>query len=269
VRGEPSGDPRRRARACRVAALVLALLLGREPAASAEGAGQACERAVLLAGAKYSACVLRARADAAPPAQPAYGPCENRLAKRVQAAHRKFGSACPQRVWTGRGQRFVDLGDGTVRDELTGLQWEKKRNLDGTPQPDDPHDADNVYTWTATRSGKGQDGTAFATFLTALNRPSRCFAMHCDWRLPSLHELQMLLLSPMPCGVSPCLDPIFGPTAASTYWSGTESVWHPVRAWYVVFSSGYVTTAPKVSPYYVRAVRGGQPRDDVDPRALQ
>jgi len=37
--------------------------------------------------------------------------------------------------------RFVDNGDGTVTDNMTGLMWEKKDNSSGI------HDMDNIYTW--------------------------------------------------------------------------------------------------------------------------
>ena len=219
---------------------------------------QRCERAVLLAAAKYSSCILQLRAVAATSGTAAdYTPCEDRFGTKMAAVDQKYGPGCRKSVWSARSQRFVDQGDGTVLDAATGLQWEKKRNLDNKPALDDPHDADNVYTWTAGRAGTAQDGTAFTGFLAALNG-GECFAKHCDWRLPSLPELRTILLSPMPCGDPTCIDPIFGPTAASIYWSGTESTFHLVRAWYVVFASGYVKTAAKVSPNHVRAVRGGR-----------
>ncbi|MBW2709452.1 MAG: hypothetical protein JRD04_09275 [Deltaproteobacteria bacterium] len=37
--------------------------------------------------------------------------------------------------------------DGMVRDNVTGLIWEVKQNKDGTKNYDNPHDADNTYTW--------------------------------------------------------------------------------------------------------------------------
>ena len=241
-----------------VAVIVLAGTLCLSAPTWAATDAQQCERAVLLASAKHSACLFRARAVATMAGTPAdYRLCEDRFGKKVLAANQKYGPACPKNIWTGGSQRFVDQGDGTVRDEATGLQWEKKQNLDGKPIPDDPHDADNVYTWTAKPSGKDADGTAFTRFLAVLNG-GECFAKHCDWRLPALAELRTILVSPMPCGANPCVDPIFGPTPPSIYWSGEESVYHPVRAWYVFFVSGYWTTAAKVSPSYVRAVRGGR-----------
>ena len=67
-------------------------------------------------------------------------------------------------------------------------------------------------------------GTAFTDFLYNLNGgPYGCtsdygythqdggFAGHCDWRLPTIAELQTILLAPYPCGTSPRIDPIFWP----------------------------------------------------------
>src|SRR5262245_36644002 len=71
------------------------------------------------------------------------------------------------------------------------------------------------------------------------------FPGHNDWRLPSElgcngpgvwgppgytcgssdpHELETILLEPYGCGTSPCIDPIFGPTASNRYWSSSLSV---------------------------------------------
>lgn len=156
--------------------------------------------------------------------------------------------------------RFIDNGDGTITDTQTGLQWEKKTD-DGSV-----HDKDNIYRWSNT--GTAPDGTAFTDFLATLN--SNClgtsgdgstvtagFAGHCDWRLPTIAELRSILLAPSPCGTSPCINPIFGPTAASLYWSSTTHASLPSFAWDVFFSDGLVVINGKFSINPVRAVRGG------------
>lgn len=248
-----------RGRAGILAVVVLATLAGGGPSARAATDAQRCERALVLAGGKYAACLARARGRALlDGAAPDFRPCVQRFGKRTEAVHRRYLAACPKAVWSGGTQRFVASGDGTVRDLATGLQWEQKRNLDETRVPGDPHDADNVYTWTVKKRGTASDGTLFTEFLASLNR-APCFAGHCDWRMPSMPELQTILASPKPCGRKPCIDPIFGPTAPTTYWTGEESVYHPIRAWYVFFISGYWSTAEKVSANAARAVRGGGP----------
>jgi hypothetical protein len=158
-----------------------------------------------------------------------------------------------------RDPRFRDNGDGTVTDRLTELQWEKKTNLDGTPNFADPHDADNKYTWSADAGGlNGANGTAFMDFLRTLNSGT-CFVGQCDWRLPTRVELLSIVSPAFPrCSKSPpCIDPVFGPTA-KFYWSATTDAPNTDSAWIGSFSKGFV--APdgyKGIDLYVRAVRGG------------
>ena len=162
------------------------------------------------------------------------------------------------------GVRFVDNGDGTVTDVDTGLMWEQKTTAVGSGvNLADPHDVDNTYTW-STGTNK-PDGMAYTDFLGALNggtspdgvATSGCFAGHCDWRLPTVEELQTILLAAYPCGTSPCIDSAFGPTQSNYYWSATTSAGAPDRAWDVYFYDGIVNDDYKTSCNYVRAVRGG------------
>jgi hypothetical protein len=148
--------------------------------------------------------------------------------------------------------RFKDNGDGTVTDRLTQLQWEKKTH-DATV-----HDMDDLYSWSAGGEGfAAADGTAFTSFLATLNNDG-CFVGQCDWRLPTIYELQTILLDGYPCATSPCIDQtIFGPTAADYYWSATALATDPTDAWNVFFDPGYVGYSHTGSSYYVRAVRGG------------
>src|SRR5579872_2888683 len=112
--------------------------------------------------------------------------------------------------------RFVDNGDGTVTDNMTGLMWEQK-SPGGTG---DVHDLFASYSWSI--SPPAPDGTLFFSFLNQLNglgegpipSSSSCFAGYCDWRIPSIGELRAIVAPPLPgqqvC-TSPCLDPTFGP----------------------------------------------------------
>jgi hypothetical protein len=158
--------------------------------------------------------------------------------------------------------RFVDNGDGTICDSQTGLMWEMKDASDGTQDLTNPRDVDNHYIWTS-ESGAPfpPDGTVFTDFLARLNNTVASsasdtpFAGHTDWRIPTIAELQTIL----DCSFGlPCIDPIFGPTATSFYWSSTSNASDPLFAWVVDFVDGDVFNSNKSFGVRVRAVRGGR-----------
>ena len=158
--------------------------------------------------------------------------------------------------------RYVDNGDGTVTDHQTGLQWEQKTDDDTV------HDKDNTYTWSD--SGAPPDGQAFVTLLGTLNACVEApgfpptdvqggFAGHCDWRLPTIVEIQTLVdTTATGCGSgTACIDPIFGPTINYNYWSSTTFAENTDFAWYCDFDVGQVEEAGKSFAGHVRAVRRG------------
>ncbi len=122
--------------------------------------------------------------------------------------------------------RFEDNADGTISDNQTGLQWEKKVELDGSLNFANPHDTDNYYRWSGTctvNTSKfcqptsaaatlcaanaeggttgcdectGGDGTcnqARTAWTWAADLNTASFGGHTDWRVPTLQELQGIL----------------------------------------------------------------------------
>ena len=150
--------------------------------------------------------------------------------------------------------RFVDKGDGTICDSATGLMWEKKQSC---ADSGNPHCVDNFYSWSATPPFIEPTGTLYSDFLGRLNRgdfPS-CLGSRCDWRIPTLDELKSL--HPDTCGTL-CIDPIFGPTKASYYWSSTQWFSQPAYASIVDFRRLSYSFGEKYGNAYARAVRGGR-----------
>ena len=116
------------------------------------------------------------------------------------------------------------------------------------------HDKDDVYNWSNSVL-KHADGHAFTTFLATLN--TDCTGTWCDWRIPTVLELQTILAQGYPCTASPCLSPTFGPTVAGPYWTDTQMSSVYDKTYFVDFSNGSVDAGDAYSMYSVRAVRGG------------
>jgi Protein of unknown function (DUF1566) len=137
----------------------------------------------------------------------------------------------------------------------------------------DVHDVYKKYFWSI--GTNNPDGTAFTTFLTALNGGAtgvgNCttdsdgdtqnggFAGHCDWRLPALEELSGIVdpLAPGCSASAPCIDPAAGPMQSDLYWTATGLGGDSSQAWLVNFGDGLLYYGSKTPSYYVRAVRGG------------
>jgi hypothetical protein len=178
--------------------------------------------------------------------------CQTRFEAKLLAlsAHAKV-AALPCRYGVNR--------DGTVTDYDTGLQWEQK-TADGSV-----HDEANEYDWSPT-SGR-PDGTVFTEFLGTLNNAtssdgttsSGCFAGHCEWRLPSIVELETIVDLGAPGCESrgACIDQtVFGPTIPFFYWSATTDAGFPGFAWGVAFGdAGSVSSAIEEAPLFARGVR--------------
>jgi uncharacterized protein DUF1566 len=237
-----------------IAISISVLVVGTATAGFAPSAEERCQAGRAKAAGKYARCIqneigttyLRATTGNSLPNTEKFGKCVTKYAAtwtRLQAE-----AAASPATETCDAARYVDNPDGTVTDNLTALQWEKKTS-DATV-----HDKDNSYSWTDTVTAA--DGTAFTTFLAGLNGAG--FAGQYDWRLPTLAELASIM-QPL-CPTAPCIDPIFDPIGALPYWSSTSDQVTPSYAWFVIFENGFPVSGPKsilASPWGARAVRGG------------
>lgn len=163
-----------------------------------------------------------------------------------------------------------------VYDRLTGLTWEKKTDDESecTLSPD------RCWTTGFSWSSPGgppypPDGSAFTVLVYEMNGGATTsgwcasvdgvhdavgYGGHCDWRLPTAAELQTILSEPYPCGSSPCIDPLFGPTQAFWHWSASACPDSPAGgAWAVNFEDGQLLciNGKLDDSFYARAVRGG------------
>jgi hypothetical protein len=188
---------------------------------------------------------------------------------------------------------FQDLGNCTTRDNATGLQWEQKQDVPGPHHVDNryvwagcceddcntmcqPNAAASATCMAMAEGGTvgcgatcptggcyvERGGLAITTIFDWINQiNAENFAGHNDWRLPSeaafnptgANELESILQHP--CTGSPCIDPIFGPTTPTGYWSRTADVTRGSDAWFVNFFDGVISNSQKREPFYVRAVR--------------
>lgn len=151
---------------------------------------------------------------------------------------------------------YTDLGNGIVRDNVTGLQWVKDGNLMATRDPSFDNDTD---AWGGTAGDGAVNWQHALDYVTKLN--DEYYLGHDDWRLPTIKELSTLAdrsISPDP---GPIINTTFFPnTLASAYWSSTPDVdtRYSEKAWYVHFSYGSVSNHSKNTNAYVRAVRSAQ-----------
>jgi hypothetical protein len=234
--------------ACVTSVLVLAgFLIGSGAALAASVPADICQAAKLRAAGKEASCLMKAQAKTILGKAGDTAKCETTLLDAFVKLDAKGGCGTSgdgplvsSRIVVSfdltngvlsPGSPFTDLGDGTVVDSRTGLQWEKKTAGSGTTT--NPHGVDSFWSWGD--SNLTPNGTVFTQFLAFLNRSpvftqfttagaptasavippfafGGCFAGHCDWRLPTAAELQTIIDPSVPdCAAcrSFCVDPAF------------------------------------------------------------
>lgn len=179
----------------------------------------------------------------------------------------------------GIGFRFVKISEkGTetsntendwacVKDERTGLIWEKKTNSG-------LHNKDDTYSWYI-RNGYLNGGAAGVenasrnvchgyssdddltycntqAFLDRVNEEALCG--YSDWRLPYREELRNIADLSV---INPSIDTDFFPnTLGEFYWTASPFASSVDYAWIYDFYDGYGNFYPRSNSYRVRLVRG-------------
>ena len=242
------------------------------PAFSAASPAQKCEATKLKLAGKDAACRAKALAKIALGGTADLTTCEAKLSAGFAKVEAKGGCATTGDAGAvatpidaavatvdallARKARFVDNGDGTITDNQAGLQWEKKVN-----DPTSVHGVGflNRQAWSAACNDTSPDGPIFTAFIAALDDATTgCFAGHCDWRVPSIAELESIV-DPSLCAAdmnTPCIDPIFLPTDVVD-WSSTTDERFPDEALFEwMYVGGLQLSFPKCENLpAVRAVR--------------
>lgn len=148
---------------------------------------------------------------------------------------------------------YTDLGNGIVRDNVTGLEWVQDGNLIASRNPEFDNDVDTF----GSMAGDGRVTWQHALdYVGLLNNGT--FIDYNDWRLSTIKELATLVDSSIPFP-GPTIDTDFFPgTVSSSYWASTVVASTPSLAWDIDFrNNGYVGAGQKFYNQYVRVVRGG------------
>jgi len=128
--------------------------------------------------------------------------------------------------------RFVDHGDGTVSDNLTGLEWTK-----------DANPAKGAMNWQQALD-----------YVKTLNTGGNS-----DWRLPNVNELESLINAGPPYYPALPQGHPFTNLQWDDYWSSTSEAGYAYRAWVMGMDDGNVSHASKEdSSHDVWPVRAGQ-----------
>ena len=136
--------------------------------------------------------------------------------------------------------RFMNNGDGTVTDNLTGLIWTQNA---GTPTVGSC--AGGYKTW--------QGALDYVTCLNSMN-----YLGHSDWRLPNVNELESLINADEPNSATWLTDQGFIGVQSGYYWSSSSGAGHTDGAWVVSVWGGSVSYNYEADGIYVWPVRSGQ-----------
>ena len=130
--------------------------------------------------------------------------------------------------------RFIDYGNGTVTDDLTGLVWTTNADLPA-----------GTKNW--------QQALDYVAGMNDGTYPNYGYT---DWRLPNRKELYSLTDFSQYDPALPVGHP-FTNVQADLYWSSTTlAYYYPPGAWFVFMLNGYMDAYYKSDSLYVWPVRG-------------
>lgn len=146
--------------------------------------------------------------------------------------------------------RFMDLGNGTIVDNLTGLMWTRDASPIETGGYETSADGVRFHTWAEA-----------VQEIAALNSSEHLH--HSDWRLPNVAELRSLIDYSQhpprrlpPGAVTLGLEPGIFEEVAIRYWSSTTSSLDPDAAADVSFDTPGASFGDKRLSHAVWPVRG-------------
>jgi len=118
--------------------------------------------------------------------------------------------------------RFIDNGNGTITDQLTGLIWEK------TP-------SSSTYTWPQALNAASASTTG----------------THGDWRVPNVNELESLLNAGQSNSTSFLATKGFSGLANALYWTSTTDASNTSNAWLIQMGDGSISSLAKAGTLHL------------------
>lgn len=163
-----------------------------------------------------------------------------------------------------------------MRDNVTGLIWEKKPKGDGKIGNQGLHDADDTYTWYSTDAsnnggsvGYPRGDTCFhynsaksgtwcntQAFVKRVNAEGWCGAK--NWRMPTVQELERLVDFSISDPNSSIDTKHFPDAVGDWYWSSSPDASDTTNAWMATFYDGHSSSYHRSNFYAVLLVRGGR-----------
>lgn len=150
-----------------------------------------------------------------------------------------------------------------VRDNVTGLVWENKRDDNGL------QDKDYVYTWhnpnrktnggdAGVRDGGFCNASTCDTYAYAKAVNAKALCGYSNWRLPTKQELASLLDFSIPYPATAIDSDYFPNTQAFLYWTATPYADTSISSfvWVINFSNSSYSFEFRKRIFHIRLVRG-------------